>query len=59
MRIHITITDERGKHYEGDAELAMVKQPTSKSVKIVPEDKKKPAYHIRQLYIRSFFNVGH
>ena len=55
MKIHIVITNEQGKSFEGNAELFPSKKQLSKAIKSVSQDKKTPSSQIRQLYLSSFF----
>ncbi|MEX0763739.1 MAG: hypothetical protein WEC35_05535 [Nitrosopumilaceae archaeon] len=55
MKIYITITDEKGNHYEGDAELSPSHAKRTKNIQTEHTNKKKPAYPIHHLYIENFF----
>jgi hypothetical protein len=57
LKIHITITDEKGNHYEGDTELSLSKTKKTTNIQTEHINKKKPSHPIRQLYIEGFFKV--
>lgn len=55
MRIHITITDEKGNQYEGNAILEKAIKQKGKTVVSKQHSKPKPSGAVHTLYIDNFF----
>lgn len=62
MKINITLTNDKGERFVGEAELTKTSvkkqvKPSKVKVKKIIEDKSKPNYSIKNLYTEGFFKT--